>query len=1846
MQREIHLKAKYERERQSFRDKKNAAKPEDHQECAYLPHPCGGEDNRWLKPKEYGTLVELPAIYPADAMDSPSAPVTTPKRAYAMATSGTTCINIPLWMLRPNADTLAQFVYAEEELGNPDGVEASTTRFITAALLSAIGLHECEGVKNGTEYQSGGISDAPEADTSDGVQANGGDGGRKALYKKQKSGAPAKSQTYRCKHPALEHMSVPMRWFGIEHLVAKRGSATANRNVSEIESNAIVDGYVHVGYRVWFLRWDPTYSETTGLHGLMGGNAKQLEHGAGISWWKGSVLESAPTDRPDEDVNVRDRKFINNALRSISNPSKAHAAFKIYGGELASKKVVGITGINPYSILPLKQSCEKIMWSLSPDDLLDGSKSSVLKANMLEADNKIAIADLLPAQQNPLSYFPWHTDDDKHDNWSKRHLFVCPPIVSHLQSFALANLSGSSGDLRNCMAMQLPPSPVASNATPPLLLELTKQVVSAGMGNHKKDPAFTDLIATSTEVQDAFLAIADAAVIEHLANRKAAQTSERARAYASASADLGESRGHAPNPTDTGVTQPWPQRETRARITAVQNMLAVYKSHHRAQNATSASLAPTADLRRKRVDAADETLLDEAAAYQRAINEWSVGEVLSMLRTQSQKLPAGLMSKAKQGFSKISRTTRWPRNQTNESSYSCFGAFIQKLTLFSNDRMGWTLDAVLFQHMYFSQYESILDSPKWVCMYFGERAVGKSHAVVLLKEMLLPNTFADAGSASAKQGMQGKCLESGHVLVYDEAPTATTGAGPDPERLRILKEMLSNQQVVHSRCQRTDSKGKDEFIDFRYVTEHQEKIWYFANTSFMLDFCKSSGAPGADSMMPSSSTLALLDRHAFIFCRPARARRHGAGNGGAGSLKNRKGSATLYDDHHLLDGLASLLIMLINCMPTLDPAQGAADEMFARYDHILETQHGAPPIESREAHGRSNLYKVICAVYAVHLRFFDMEGLEFAKGEDDAERLANFSRTTPPVLADLLDCAPILAAPPPELIFYVHSLHAYTRLGLAPFFDHIALGLAETFSSTTKPTERAFAHRPNSELFGVDRACLNASMPSLGKPRAPSDDFAPNRSDQWANEWVNFPATSGRKHSISKSIYHATDPHDLVAMEKDTELRLRQTSLLFRRWSNGDIQRLSADQERMLLPSLGYVVSVCAPRTIQRAIDASMAPKEDASGEGFQPVRNWSTPYSHESSVHFASTETSHGTRWDFSRLQTTRLGKTFHSASMALTGTQSRCGRLSIAPEIAKDCLQHWAWLTKIKCRRQPEVQGFKWKDMLPPPPAAAAPKPPGAPEDAVPAPDPASVPDPSLKSDHKLHSYSGLVEKNLPPPSLPGLLRHLGENTWLDQAVSKAVVSGHLAGLSLGCNDDEKTEMMRPFCFERSGRGGGGAGAAPAASGGEKTTSNETATDDGTVATLSVAFKRQVEMAEAQAALSCKHIAGAGRWIDTDMADPTGEAHDADLDDLYPASSSSLFEPPAETRDDDGDDDDDDDDDEWHQSRAQRPHSPCDGNDDGLLDSAMDVDFGAVDAQGEATGIREQFNTSAKRKTGVGSWWNMMSFHRMLTCAQAGTWHVKGAPPLITPITSPFDQTVQLVVPLDREDPNDDPLLLGLKDYATNLAYCPKTTTARRDLDPVQLRMLHGTNSAAMADEGMLGDNFDWYCESDSNTKARRDPYPSSVEQSLRDRCLLLPDKRLLVALLSVRNGKSNESVRRATHSARTTAAKRKHEAEGGLLVDFKELQYLQLPSALTPEQIAADTYKRRCRQSTTEDQKARDRSLNASVRQSSKLRRQTPAALNFLVKSLSPPEPEPEPEPDEASDDQQSENQSDSD
>jgi len=413
-------------------------------------------------------------------------------------------------------------------------------------------------------------------------------------------------------------------------------------------------------------------------------------------------------------------------------------------------------------------------------------------------------------------------------------------------------------------------------------------------------------------------------------------------------------------------------------------------------------------------------------------HDFALQQVYSMLCREREDLPSGLVRRMDVAHQYLSSDTSMrilPKTAKDPTAknLSPFGELLFALTTLAERHMRFCGPIEVWLHLYLQSYESVIDKPKWALLVFGKRGTGKSESILMLDKLLLVPCIGN-GSASALSGRaSGKDPKSGNVSVYDELPQEFK---PDNERQAHLKEMLSNQKVTHTKTiEFIDARGQKRHKEAFIETEHQEKLYCMLNQAFL---CGASA-----DMHITESHLAWLSRLMALYFHQMCPHPEEKWT----ELIEAPEAKNLIARLRKVEAITLQALVCQNCIPDFDPHMAYSRGQHSMCDAALSILHDAPPVGSRQRHGRDMTFIVCATLNAVYTRFIDHSG-----------QLLFRDRVKWPVpqpgtsemydMRQLLDLRPLLAHPPPEIAWFTWTLHAYAHVGVSPIFLHIAQAFA------------------------------------------------------------------------------------------------------------------------------------------------------------------------------------------------------------------------------------------------------------------------------------------------------------------------------------------------------------------------------------------------------------------------------------------------------------------------------------------------------------------------------------------------------------------------------------------------------------------------------------------------------------------------------------------------------------------------------------------------------------------------------------------------------------------------------------
>lgn len=519
-----------------------------------------------------------------------------------------------------------------------------------------------------------------------------------------------------------------------------------------------------------------------------------------------------------------------------------------------------------------------------------------------------------------------------------------------------------------------------------------------------------------------------------------------------------------------------------------------------------------------------------------AIDRWAIMHLSMLICNRPDELPPGWIRRWRNAMATI-REANWKQMpRANTSNCSNFGNMMQTMMSFMKHKVNWVLDGSLWFHMWFSQFEALIDKPKWVVAYYGTRSCGKSFAFDILSKLITQDTRQDASDCSAKVGMDGEYHASGYVLKYDEAPVQNSGKTIDDKRVAFMKEVLSSQEYHYDR---TEKQADGTFKDVNFATEHQEKIFYTCNFGALL---------GLHSSQIDQQIQAYLDRHVFWYVHELVQSPTTQGK----TLDQHISENDPENDRErwiVFDAMVSIMLMITNVSEHFLPHSGPANAHFLIFDQVYTSLARCPEITAREQDSRFCMHRVASCMYAVWSRFFTVSGAlsvrdignEVLDPNDRMKsRISVWAQFEVPQLFDFLDCLPIMHAQSAELWFNVHTLHAISRKGLAPIDDQVGIALAELFKFQPRGRSRV-PYQMNRIAPSLSE--MSAPFKDVGFLETVDDSRAPTADDltRQLNQWTQ--SSYGSTTNSFMGPGHAQ--LSLQEIEKRTaELTARETKLL------------------------------------------------------------------------------------------------------------------------------------------------------------------------------------------------------------------------------------------------------------------------------------------------------------------------------------------------------------------------------------------------------------------------------------------------------------------------------------------------------------------------------------------------------------------------------------------------------------------------------------------------------------------------------------------------------------------------------
>ena len=1106
-----------------------------------------------------------------------------PTHRHALDFARTVCVNIPTWHLNPGARFLGEFRSQGAGIAACSGQASMKHIQATVGIVGTLAMHADGKRPNGNHVDGpkgpdgggGGGGDADADADADGPAGAPGAKGSSFKSRTKKEATPVEFR-YWTKHPTTAGASVPMRWQSIERLLSRESVLAGEPRC--------------VALRLRFHTFDRQFWDAKGVNNVLATNKANKGSGRWArSIWGSKEAQKAPT---------AEARFIDEAVGAPTSwplwglQMKRYA--RVNSAELGGCSFSKVRDQHAYSFGHQQRHGDAMLHPFAPERILDGHDAEALAAGLVDEAGEPL--DVVPEQLDPNQYHPWavasghsreaannELDGDRYRmNYNQKHeRFSVPQICLRLGLFNFydATIEG----LPSIFGLPIPPGPCSASSAPLELLDAFRSVQGAN-----------DSLLRRWDLSDPQL---NSCLDEFLSGRSGhsdvvvSVSGESTRAFAAALGlqdDVDQEGPYAHRPQTVlrrRLERAWQlvhsQRDeavnAAVRCADERDDLANDTNDRETERAREGSTKKRRELLARSMLKHKETLaknlrtknaayiaaVEKHGAAVQALRVWAISLVEEMWVVERHALPSGLMTRVTASLEHLRKPevrAAPPNAQTNTSRSVC-GEMINVIATHASSNLGFAMDIPVWMHMYISQYEAIIAKPKYVCQYFGARGCGKSHAMELLEGSLFENTtMGGGGNDSLKAGKNGKAFESGHVLIYDELPDVSKS---DHERQEHMKEVISHMQVTHRRTvEELDPQGRKRHVDATYVTEHHEKIFICANVSWL------GGMRYNDDM--TERHFAWLDRHNFVFCRSPSTRATGDWRE---KLRSEPTAREVHDLLMKLQAHTNLLLAMTNCIPEIGAPTRHATEMFVHLDDALQTDHGAPELRSREADGRLRMLDVVVALWACYGSMQSTSRGAFC--DKPANPLKPFA------LTDLLPAMRASGAAPPEALCYAWQTATYSRIGVAPVFDHFGQALVHHY--TGDPSA------PFRELDVSGRGMTSERMTELYT--ATSTDGSTTQPDESTYSKMQFKTTvywNAKERDAETGALRSRTEVEISKAAETLEAQLRNRQILAQRWRDGEITSLSRDQADMLSASLG---DLCLLHSLDEG-----APSEKARG--------------------------------------------------------------------------------------------------------------------------------------------------------------------------------------------------------------------------------------------------------------------------------------------------------------------------------------------------------------------------------------------------------------------------------------------------------------------------------------------------------------------------------------------------------------------------------------------------------------------------------------------------------------------------
>ena len=671
----------------------------------------------------------------------------------------------------------------------------------------------------------------------------------------------------------------------------------------------------------------------------------------------------------------------------------------------------------------------------------------------------------------------------------------------------------------------------------------------------------------------------------------------------------------------------WPQRRWRAEHKRVHRML-VDEGRQRDRDETR-------DLRGFEYNHAIQKRRANRSVVLKAFREFAISRVQEMLSCEASELPPGLVTGFQQSMKFLNSDECVALNRSNDAhrkvadlpydNLSTFGelqafmqAFVVHVARPADEPTG-------FLYQYYASFERFVDTPKFVCVSFGQAACGKSETARVLAEVLLPNSTMSGGHDSSKAGTHGRAIESGFRLTYDEIPPFMLPAIEklDPSHREKMKELVTSSSVTSNTSVEVQTAEGKRYVDQRLLTEHQEKIFVNSNMHWLA---------GVTSSELSEGQRAWLSRIVFLF---ARRRGEMPGESYREILESNPLAQERVARLRRLESYTVQLLICQNIVPAFGPPTAHVKQLWKRLDAALERRHGVPPLpDDRVADNRLNMYRVVATHYAAHVTFCSSTSAALAarsKGVD----LTKFS------FDHLALAAHAMACPPNEVAVYAWMLSSYARIGIAPVFDATKRALLNALNhhpmrlgneiDPSKTTNRGPEPPPRQDDVGRDQILgpRGALMDIVETTRAPRKKRNADGSDVLGSDgnpqtepWDepakrttslgDFRSIVLYERPFAEVIRNSTDPNTGQAgrliRKREGELLVvfhEKQRLMLRRTRTG--KGLTAAEAMMMLPTHGQISQWYEPSAIHeasaKAVQCVMRGAEVVLPDASEPVK-------------------------------------------------------------------------------------------------------------------------------------------------------------------------------------------------------------------------------------------------------------------------------------------------------------------------------------------------------------------------------------------------------------------------------------------------------------------------------------------------------------------------------------------------------------------------------------------------------------------------------------------------------------------